>query len=114
MWTLTQTDDTLWYHTYNNRASGGEADGKKRRTDTPLQGPNQSEKRFKGTVEVKEEEPVTMTIEQDRKEEEMLTDYFQLNVKLGDLYREWGAADPHFKNIANIFTGESVCAPAYV
>uniref|UniRef100_A0A4W5MTZ6 8-oxoguanine DNA glycosylase N-terminal domain-containing protein n=1 Tax=Hucho hucho TaxID=62062 RepID=A0A4W5MTZ6_9TELE len=32
-------------------------------------------------------------------------EYFQLKVKLGDLYTEWGATDPHFQHIANTFTG---------
>ncbi|KAK5923898.1 hypothetical protein CgunFtcFv8_000826 [Champsocephalus gunnari] len=67
VWTLTQTDDTLW----------------------------------------RKRSPVAVTpVHQDTKEEEeMLRDYFQLNVKLGDLYKEWGAADHHFKHIADIFTG---------
>ncbi|XP_071387786.1 N-glycosylase/DNA lyase isoform X2 [Centroberyx affinis] len=74
VWTVTQTDDTLWYHVYNEQDGQGEGSSRKRRAS-------------------------------DMKEETMLRDYFQLNVKLGDLYREWGAADPHFKHIANIFTG---------
>ncbi|KAK5923901.1 hypothetical protein CgunFtcFv8_000829 [Champsocephalus gunnari] len=83
VWTLTQTDDTLWYHMY------------------------QSLDRFKEAVKKEEEEPVAVTpVHQDTKEEEeMQRDYFQLNVKLGDLYKEWGAADHHFKHIADIFTG---------
>ncbi|XP_029579588.1 N-glycosylase/DNA lyase isoform X1 [Salmo trutta] len=104
VWTLTQTDDTLWYHTYNSpNAIGG--DGRKRRAGSLLQG---SGKRSKGVIEVKEEEegePVAVTPDPDRKEEELLNDYFQLKVKLGDLYRDWGAADPHFNSIAKIFTG---------
>ncbi|KAG7267373.1 hypothetical protein CRUP_030027 [Coryphaenoides rupestris] len=35
----------------------------------------------------------------------MLVDYFQLNVDVEQLYREWGLADPHFKHIANTFSG---------
>lgn len=108
VWTLTQTDDTLWYHTYNspNTIRG---DGRKRRAGSLLQG---SGKRSKGVIEVKEEEegePVAVTPDPDRKEEELLNDYFQLKVKLGDLYRDWGAADPHFNSIAKIFTGKLVC-----
>ncbi|KAM4610893.1 N-glycosylase/DNA lyase [Polymixia lowei] len=104
VWTLTQTDDTLWYHVYNKQDSQKEADGRKRKACASLQGHDKSEKRFKGTLK-EEDEPVVVSVEQDTKEEEMLRDYFQLNVKLGELYREWGAADPHFKQIANIFTG---------
>lgn len=107
VWTLTQTDDALWYHTYTISGHAGEEGiWRKRRAALP---PNQntSRKRVKGIAEVKEEEeePVPVTQELDKKEEEMLRDYFQLTVKLEDLYREWGVADPHFKRIANIFTG---------
>ncbi|XP_016891706.1 N-glycosylase/DNA lyase isoform X3 [Cynoglossus semilaevis] len=84
VWTLTQTDDTLWYHVYDERKCGT----RKRTGDS-------SEQKLKEFV--KEEE--------DGEEEEQLRDYFQLNVKLETLYTEWGAADPHFKKIANIFTG---------
>lgn len=85
VWTLTQTDDTLWYHVYDERKCGT----RKRTGDS-------SEQKLKEFV--KEEE--------DGEEEEQLKDYFQLNVKLETLYTEWGAADPHFKKIANIFTGQ--------
>lgn len=108
VWTLTQTDDTLWYHTYGSQASVGKGEGRKRSAGSSLQGSRMLEKRFKVSTEVKEEddkEPIAVTPEQDIKEEEMLRDYFQLNVKLGDQYRKWGAADPHFKHISNIFTG---------
>ena len=111
MWTLTQTDEALWYHTYTipGHAGGeGGGGGRKRKVALPAPGPSKSGKRLKGeAAEVKEEEQdyVPVTPEQDSKEEEMLRDYFQLKVKLGDLYREWGGADPHFKNISNIFTG---------
>ncbi|XP_046895897.1 N-glycosylase/DNA lyase [Hypomesus transpacificus] len=111
VWTLTQTDEALWYHTYTipGHAGGeGGGGGRKRKVALPAPGPSKSGKRLKGeAAEVKEEEQdyVPVTPEQDSKEEEMLRDYFQLKVKLGDLYREWGGADPHFKNISNIFTG---------
>uniref|UniRef100_H3DKM8 N-glycosylase/DNA lyase n=1 Tax=Tetraodon nigroviridis TaxID=99883 RepID=H3DKM8_TETNG len=67
VWTLTQTEDTLWFHVYENQ---------ERQSKT-----------------------------QDREEKEMLRDYFQLDVNLGDLYKKWGDADPHFRSIANVFTG---------
>lgn len=116
VWTLTQTDDTLWYHTYNSPNTIG-GDGRKRRAGSLLQGSKGSGKRSKGVIEVKEEEegePVAVT--PDRKEEELLNDYFQLKVKLGDLYRDWGAADPHFNSIAKIFTGKlvRVCNTVYL
>ncbi|XP_024915275.1 N-glycosylase/DNA lyase isoform X4 [Cynoglossus semilaevis] len=59
VWTLTQTDDTLWYHVYDERKCGT----RKRTGDS-------SEQKLKEFV--KEEE--------DGEEEEQLRDYFQLNV----------------------------------
>ncbi|XP_029910626.1 N-glycosylase/DNA lyase [Myripristis murdjan] len=102
VWTLTQTDDTLWYHVYNNQ--DGEESSMKRGASVSLQGSNKSEKRLKEDVK-EEEEPLAVTCAQETNEEKMLRDYFQLSVNLGDLYREWGAADPHFRHIANIFPG---------
>ncbi|XP_075956480.1 N-glycosylase/DNA lyase [Anarhichas minor] len=106
VWTLTQTDETLWYHVYTSSDRQGQAGvgDRKRRAGVSLQ--NKSEMRFKGALKKEEEEPVAVTPVQDTKEEEeMLRDYFQLNVTLGDLYKGWGAADPHFQRIADIFTG---------
>ncbi|XP_044208327.1 N-glycosylase/DNA lyase [Thunnus albacares] len=108
VWTLTQTDDTLWYHVYKNhdKQEEGSLSDRKRRAGATLQEEIKSEMRFKGALKKEEEEPVAVTPQHDtEEEEEMLRDYFQLNVKLGDLYREWGAADPHFRHIADIFTG---------
>lgn len=109
VWTLTQTDDTLWYHVYKNHDRQEErssSDRKRRAGVTLLQEESKSEMRFKGALKKEEEqEPLAVTPPQDTEEEELLRDYFQLNVKLEDLYREWGTADPHFKHIADIFTG---------
>ncbi|KAM7404919.1 hypothetical protein PAMP_012223 [Pampus punctatissimus] len=108
VWTLTQTDDTLWYHVYKNhdRREEGSSSDRQRRAGVTLQQENKPDVRFKGALKKEEEEePVAVTPLQDTEEEEMLRDYFQLNVKVDDLYREWGRADPHFKHIADIFTG---------
>uniref|UniRef100_UPI0037E9597F N-glycosylase/DNA lyase n=1 Tax=Semicossyphus pulcher TaxID=241346 RepID=UPI0037E9597F len=105
VWTLTQTDDTIWYHVYNSQDRHGEKGDRKRKAGVCLQIENESGKRFKGALKKEEEEPVPVTLVPNIEEEEMLRDYFQLNVKLRDLYKEWGAADPHFKRIADIFTG---------
>ncbi|XP_053705509.1 N-glycosylase/DNA lyase [Synchiropus splendidus] len=97
VWTLTQTEDSLWYHVYE--------DGQKTTGHAALC-PEKNSKRpkLKGHLKT-EEDPVAVTTQGAKEEEEMLRDYFQLNVKLGDLYREWGKADPHFNNIADVFTG---------
>ncbi|XP_076023231.1 N-glycosylase/DNA lyase isoform X2 [Genypterus blacodes] len=104
-WTLTQTDDNVWYHVYKSQDRPEEQSVRKRRADVSLQEQSKPEKRLKLALK-EEEELLAVSIDQDTKEEEnLLRDYFQLNVKLEDLYREWGAADPHFKRIANIFSG---------
>lgn len=106
MWTLTQTDDSVWYHVYNNTDREEEQSVRKRRADESLQEQGKTDKRLKLTLK-EEEEPLAVSVDQDtEEEEELLRDYFQLNVKLDHLYRDWGAADPQFKRIANIFSGQ--------
>lgn len=112
MWTLTQTDDTLWYYVYKKQ-DRQEGSDRKRRASVSLQKENKSEKRFKGALK-KEEEPVSVTVQDTEVEEHMLRDYFQLSVKLDDLYSDWGAADAHFQHIADIFTGECMCICAFM
>lgn len=111
MWTLTQTDDTLWYHIYKNhdRPDEGRSSDRKRKAGITPQKKIKSESLNVALKNEEEEESVAVTPLQDsEEEEEMLRDYFQLDVKLEDLYKEWGAADPHFKRIADIFTGQCV------
>uniref|UniRef100_A0A1A7WQ57 N-glycosylase/DNA lyase n=2 Tax=Iconisemion striatum TaxID=60296 RepID=A0A1A7WQ57_9TELE len=95
VWTLTQTEDTLWYYVYGNPDT-------QNGSGVFFQDKLRSEMRSKD-----EEEPLVVTDQQQSEVEAevMLKDFFQLHVKLGDLYRKWGAADPHFKEIADIFTG---------
>ncbi|XP_060738070.1 N-glycosylase/DNA lyase [Tachysurus vachellii] len=105
VWTLTQTNDTLWYHVYRRQEDPGNADGRKRKAENS----QESGKRFKEMTKVKVEENekslCVSNSEQDAKDEEMLRDYFQLSVNLEDLYKEWGDADRHFRLIGNIFSG---------
>ncbi|MCJ8735220.1 hypothetical protein PDJAM_G00244420 [Pangasius djambal] len=106
VWTLTQTEDTLWYHVYRRHEDPDLINGRKRRKTENSQ---ESGKKLKEMADVKEEEDETsfcmLTSEQDGKDEEALRDYFQLSVKLEDLYKEWSDADPHFRHIGNIFSG---------
>lgn len=108
MWTLTQTDDTLWYHVYENQDGQKMGGDRKRRAGASLQEGNTSRKRLKEALMMKEEEEevAVNSVQDTEEEEEMLRDYFQLNVELGALYKEWKAVDPHFKKVADIFTGK--------
>lgn len=101
VWTLTQTDDTIFYHVYKHQDKQKNEGDRKRRADVCLLEENKEGKRFKKEGE----DPVTVA-QTSEVEEGMLRDYFRLNVNLGDLYREWAAADCHFRNIARIFTGQ--------
>ncbi|KAM8863078.1 N-glycosylase/DNA lyase isoform 1-T2 [Spinachia spinachia] len=103
VWTLSQTDEALWYHVYRRSGPGaGQVRPRKRRAGVT------SGKGSAGAVkeeeEEEEEEPGAVTEVTDE-EGEMLRDYFQLDVSLGDLYQQWGAADPHFQAIAGTFPG---------
>ncbi|KAK1786927.1 hypothetical protein P4O66_017298, partial [Electrophorus voltai] len=106
VWTLTQNEDTLWYHVYHCHGNPGLINGRKRKTAAGLKG---SGKKSKETIAVKEEEKAemldTVSSEEDKKEEELLRDYFQLHVKLENLYEEWSSADQHFNHTGNIFRG---------
>ncbi|XP_034028605.1 N-glycosylase/DNA lyase [Thalassophryne amazonica] len=105
VWTLTQTDDMLWYYVYKNHASFGEESDRKRRAGISLQEYSKS-KRLKVALKEKEEASVTVCLNQEEDvEETMLRDYFQLDVNLEDLHRNFGAADPHFRKLADIFSG---------
>lgn len=104
VWTLTQTEDTLWYYVYAQNEDPGRTNKRKR---VPTDDSIRSEKKFKTRIDVKEEMSFnTGSSSQDRKYEELLRDYFQLNVNLKELYKEWSAVDLHFNHTANIFSGQ--------
>ncbi|XP_049609654.1 N-glycosylase/DNA lyase isoform X2 [Syngnathus scovelli] len=96
VWTLTQTEDTLWYHVYKpndvHRRLMAENDGEETMSQQ------------KCNAAVKKEQKEVMAVNQ-QEDEAILRDYLQLDVNLKDLYRKWGAADKHFQKIADIFTG---------
>ncbi|XP_048066616.1 N-glycosylase/DNA lyase isoform X2 [Megalobrama amblycephala] len=107
VWTLTQTEDMLWYYVYNHQKNPGTENRQKQKVEEKEQLLVKMSKRM---IDIKQEEVGMCTVmsETDNKEEDLLRDYFQLDVKLGDLYRNWGTVDPHFKHTANIFTDPSV------
>ncbi|XP_073675613.1 N-glycosylase/DNA lyase [Garra rufa] len=102
VWTLTQTEDTLWYYVYSHQINAGIENRLKQEVEDEEQLLGNTSKR---TIKQEEAGLCIVMPEPDSKEEELLRDYFQLGVKLGDLYRDWSTVDPHFKQTANIFTG---------
>lgn len=99
VWTLTQTENTLWYYVYGHQINAEEENGLKCKI--------KEEKSSKVMINMNQVEGDLCAVmsELDNKDEERLREYFQLDVKLGDLYRDWSTLDPHFKQIANVFTG---------
>lgn len=104
VWTLTQTEDTLWYYVYSHHNNPGPENRQKGKVEEEEQLLGKMSKRTTG-IKQEDEGLCTVVSEPDKKEEELLRDYFQLDVKLGDLYKNWSTVDPHFKHTANIFTG---------
>ncbi|XP_059359019.1 N-glycosylase/DNA lyase [Carassius carassius] len=104
VWTLTQTEDTLWYYVYSHQINPGTENKQKWKVEEEEQLLGKMSKR---KTDMKQDEAGFCTVmsDPDNKEEELLRDYFQLGVKLGDLYRDWSTVDPHFKHTADIFKG---------
>ncbi|CAL9702609.1 unnamed protein product [Knipowitschia caucasica] len=89
VWTLTQLDNRLWYYVYDSQQ-----DSTHRKWTEGDCGP---ETKYK--VDVKVEENA------DTEEEKLLRDYFQLHINVEELYKDWGERDPHFKTLADTFSG---------
>ncbi|KAK2534673.1 Ogg1 [Columba livia] len=83
VWTLRQERDRLWYTVYEEEEEDGDVCPDKDGDVCP-----------------------TGAAEPDSAEtEQILRDYFQLDVGLPALYRAWGAADPLFRKVAKDFPG---------
>ncbi|KAM9374754.1 N-glycosylase/DNA lyase isoform 2-T3 [Phaethornis superciliosus] len=78
VWTLRQDRDRLWYTVYGEEEE--EEDGR----------------------------PAKAAKLDGAETDQVLHDYFQLDVELPALYRAWGAADPLFRKIASDFPGVRV------
>ncbi|XP_061635061.1 N-glycosylase/DNA lyase isoform X1 [Phyllopteryx taeniolatus] len=106
VWTLTQTDDTLWYHVYKHKGRHVHGEVGAGKCGVFLNEKSKAQMKCEEAMKKEEEkEEVAVNLQHDNEDEATLRDYFQLNVNLRALYRKWGAADPHFKQIADIFTG---------
>ncbi|XP_051913504.1 N-glycosylase/DNA lyase isoform X1 [Hippocampus zosterae] len=101
VWTVTQTEDTLWYSVYKPNDIQVHREVKAGNGGVSLNEKNESQVKCEASVK---EEVATVNLQHDE-DEAMLRDYFQMNVNLRSLYRKWGAADPHFQKIADTFTG---------
>ncbi|NXW40494.1 OGG1 lyase, partial [Nyctiprogne leucopyga] len=81
VWTLRQERERLWYTVY---------------------GPEEGEEEEEGDGEGR---PAQAAAPDGAEAEQILRDYFQLDVGLPALYRAWAAADPLFRRVADEFPG---------
>ncbi|XP_043933977.1 N-glycosylase/DNA lyase isoform X1 [Protopterus annectens] len=136
VWTLTQTDDHIWYTTYcldgeeNVDLVGLESQNmepKQSATSAHRELKIERERRgcCKNTVDaeiscmgktvtvnpsnnfifVKSKKTEDDCDKVGRKKQDILMDYFQLNVELESLYKQWGKEDLHFRRVAQEFPG---------
>ncbi|XP_063283603.1 N-glycosylase/DNA lyase [Pelobates fuscus] len=118
IWTLTQTEEHIWYTMYTKECCPGEdADAssataalKKRQKSIKKIVPCSPPKILK-TEHIKEEKGIVEDFDKFvggndcKKDEELLRDYFQLDVSLKELYLLWGKSDPNFAKVAQDFPG---------
>ncbi|KAM4722770.1 N-glycosylase/DNA lyase [Rhinophrynus dorsalis] len=120
VWTLTQTDDRIWYTVYaKEESSPGKEDGlpvttkqkgklkKKQKAAVSCRPPKMIK-----TEDLKSDERRTMgdlpLADDDggcKKDQETLRDFFQLDISLKELYQQWGRSDPNFQKVAKDFPG---------
>nr|XP_033782223.1 N-glycosylase/DNA lyase isoform X2 [Geotrypetes seraphini] len=125
VWTLTQTDDRIWYTIYKTENHPSEKGGattmrmdkrcKKESDSTKTQIKTESLCGVLVKEEAEEEIPDFLRLEADtellegelaqKEAQEILRDYFQLNVSLVELYQHWGMSDPHFHRVSQRFPG---------
>ncbi|KAM9324421.1 N-glycosylase/DNA lyase [Gastrophryne carolinensis] len=111
VWTVTQKDGHLWYTVYPNTEEG--------QSNAGQAAPKRAKKRkLQNTAvmikaeDIKQEEdgnvkhvPVNSNSNDCKKDGETLQDYFQLQVSLKELYRQWGESDRNFQKVAKDFSG---------
>uniref|UniRef100_A0A673NFP3 N-glycosylase/DNA lyase n=1 Tax=Sinocyclocheilus rhinocerous TaxID=307959 RepID=A0A673NFP3_9TELE len=85
VWTLTQTEDTLWYYVYSHQIDPGTENRQKWKVEDEEQLLGKMSRR---KIDMKQEEVGLCTV----------IDNFQLGVKLGDFYSDWSTVD-HTSNI---------------
>uniref|UniRef100_A0A803JL09 N-glycosylase/DNA lyase n=1 Tax=Xenopus tropicalis TaxID=8364 RepID=A0A803JL09_XENTR len=117
VWTLTQTDEHIWYTVYTNDQRPAQ-DSDESKVTTEQNDRQHSAKPCKlPKKKIKKEEinPEDKAITGDcplickdtdcKKDQEILEDYFQLNISLRTLYQHWESSDPNFQRVAQDFPG---------
>ncbi|XP_050816704.1 N-glycosylase/DNA lyase isoform X1 [Gopherus flavomarginatus] len=102
VWTLRQTEEQLWYTVHEEEEEEG--------SHTKATG---QELQPRGRDAGGSLHPEAPTMEASGgtdsfEAQQILHDYFQLDVDLARLYQAWGAVDPHFQKVAASFPGVRV------
>nr|XP_005296090.2 LOW QUALITY PROTEIN: N-glycosylase/DNA lyase [Chrysemys picta bellii] len=99
VWTLRQTEEQLWY-TVHDEEEEEEEGSRTKATGQELQPRGRG---VAGSLH-----PEAPAMEALGEAQQILHDYFQLDVGLAGLYQAWGAVDPHFQKVAASFPGVRV------
>ncbi|XP_065408923.1 N-glycosylase/DNA lyase isoform X5 [Chrysemys picta bellii] len=99
VWTLRQTEEQLWY-TVHEEEEEEEEGSRTKATGQELQPRGRG---VAGSLH-----PEAPAMEALGEAQQILHDYFQLDVGLAGLYQAWGAVDPHFQKVAASFPGVRV------
>ncbi|CAJ0942443.1 unnamed protein product [Ranitomeya imitator] len=111
VWTLTQKDGHLWYTVYpcpETTDSEFEKEVRRRPLKRKLPHTVSDTKQEKDTIKQENEEvsgDFASPSADCKKDSEILQNYFQLQVRLDELYNQWGKSDKHFLKIAKEFPG---------
>ncbi|XP_030064030.1 N-glycosylase/DNA lyase isoform X2 [Microcaecilia unicolor] len=125
VWTLTQTDDRIWYTVYKTEGDHNENRGatevrihkRGRKGPSAIKTPIKTDSFYGALVkdETEEEIPDHLRLEAgtellegeiaNKEAQEILQDYFQLNIGLVELYQHWGMSDSHFHRVSQRFPG---------
>ncbi len=108
IWTLKQTDTKILYQVHDTKGNipGAVIKSEPLSEAKPGRSKGNSVKQFKEEAGVGAATPVyEIKSEEGNSCTDILTDYFQLNVSLESLYKQWQAADGNFCQVAADFPG---------
>ncbi|XP_040280605.1 N-glycosylase/DNA lyase [Bufo bufo] len=112
VWTVTQKDGHLWYTVYPSPGST-ECESEKKAQKRPAKRklPHTIPEPVKQDKDLIKQEKEEICAENDslttdcKKDSDILQDYFQLHVSLGELYNRWRECDKNFLKVAKEFPG---------
>ncbi|KAM9132721.1 N-glycosylase/DNA lyase [Pangshura tecta] len=101
VWTLRQTEEQLWYTVHEEEEEGS-------RTKAAGQELQPGGRDAGGSLHPEDPAVEASGGTDSFEAQQILHDYFQLDVGLARLYQAWGAVDPHFRKVAASFPGVRV------